>query len=260
MEYFVYEFQTFMLIFSRIAGLIFSAIMYDSSSFPGQAKLGFIFFLTIVLFPMVNEYVVDIPKEPVLYAMAAVSEALIGVAIGLSITIAFSVFQLAGQFFTVQMGFGASEVFDPMSQISLPLMGQYLYIVFMLVFLALRGHVYVLQEIFVSFDLLSIDKLMNGTFLKSPYGLIATVGNLFLIGIRISIPIMGTLLLISISLGLLAKAAPQMNLLLIGFPISISVGFILLFILLPVMIEFISDYIDQVFARTWNLIMEISNG
>lgn len=241
-------------------GILLTATFFSSQSITIQAKLGFVFFVTIVIFPMVVGLLPPVPEDIIHFAFLAIGEGVIGASLGVCITISFSVFQLAGQFFTIQMGFGASEVFDPMSQISLPLMGQYLYLIFVLVFLSLNGPALILKEVFHSFELINFQNLVNWKIVSSDLGLVKIFGNLFMIGLRISIPIIGTLLLISITLGLLGKAAPQMNLLMIGFPISITTGFIIILLLLPGIISFIGYYIDVVFSNLWFLMLEINNG
>jgi flagellar biosynthetic protein FliR len=158
------------------------------------------------------------------------------------------------------MGFGASEVFDPMSQIELPIIGQYLYILAILVFLSLQGPALIIQAVYHSFELVTFTNFLNGQFIESPYGIVSLFAQMFVVALRISMPIIGTLLLISVCLGLLAKAAPQMNLLMVGFPLSIGVGLIMILILLPGLTEFIRAYIDQMFQNIWFLMQEINNG
>lgn len=260
MEYFVLNFQKFMLIFSRIMGLMFTASFYESDSIPNMAKLGLTFFITAVIFPIVYPFVPEFPQNFLGYSFVAIGEALIGVTIGLCITIAFSVFQLAGQYFTVQMGFGASEVFDPMSQISIPLIGQYLYIIAILVFLALRGPLLIIQELYYSYQFVSFSSLLKIDIFNSPYSVLSFFIESFAVALRISLPIVATLLLVSVSMGLLAKAAPQMNLLMVGFPVSILVSFIILIITLPIFVEFVVNYFDEIFKSIFLMMKGMKNG
>jgi flagellar biosynthetic protein FliR len=259
LEFFVFNFQKFMLVFARLMGLILTAPFFSSTSNPARVKLALSFVVSAVVFPMVYEFLPQVPDNLVFYGMMAAGEGLIGAAMGFLIRLAFSVYQLAGQFFTVQMGFGASEVFDPMSQISLPLMGQFLYLVAVMVFITMSGPLFVIKEIYASFELVTFDKFMLGPFIESEYGLISMFVKMFLVALRIAIPIIGTLLLVSITMGLLAKAAPQMNLLMIGFPISITVAFIILVIVLPGMVTFFGDLMYSLFEDIWKLMLEVSD-
>lgn len=256
MEYFVLNFQKFMLVFARILGLVLIAPFFSSTMINTRAKLGFVFFISIVIFPLVYKFIPDIPANMIEYSFIAIVEGMVGIIIGFCLTLSFSAYQLAGQFFTVQMGFGASEVFDPMSQISIPLMGQYLYLIAILVFLSLHGPILIIKEIFSSFELINVTNFIKNSIVEPSYGIIATFTDMFMIALKMSFPILGTLLLVSVTMGLLAKAAPQMNLLMIGFPISITVGFIIIILVLPGLIIFFSDYIEEMFSRIWFLMLE----
>ena len=238
-------------------GLVFTAPFFSSGTISTRVKLAFIFLITIVIFPLIYSFIPEVPLNMIEYGLIAILEGLIGVIIGFCLTISFSAYQLAGQFFTIQMGFGASEVFDPMSQISIPLMGQYLYLVAILVFISLHGPVFIIREIYSSFELVNASTFIREAIIEPTYGIFALFKRMFFIALRMSLPIVGTLLLVSITMGLLAKAAPQMNLLMIGFPISITVGFIILILLLPGLIIFFTDYIEEVFKYIWFLMLDL---
>lgn len=259
MDFFVYHFLKFMLVFSRILGLYFTVTFFSSESIPDQIRLGLVFFTTAAIYPMVSEFIGVVPENLVFYSFKAIGEGLIGVAIGFAISISMTCFQLAGQFFTVQMGFGASEVFDPMSQISLPLMGQYIYMIFTLIFMLLNGPALIIGSIYNSFELVNMTDLLKISVIESKFGFVALFTNLFYIALKIALPIIGTLLMVSITMGLLAKAAPQMNLLMIGFPISISVGFITLLLMGPILVNLMVNFIDFIFSNMWNMMLEINS-
>jgi flagellar biosynthetic protein FliR len=249
-----------MLVFARMMGLMLTSTFYESDSIINQVKLGLTFFVTAVMFPVVFDNIPEVPQDIVQYGLIAIGEGLIGATIGICITISFSVYQLAGQYFTVQMGLGASEVFDPMSQISLPLMGQYLYLVAIMVFLAIKGPLIIIYELYYSYGLVTIESLTNGVIINSPYGIVGIFSSMFLVALRISLPIVASLLLVSISMGLLAKAAPQMNLLMIGFPISIGVSFAIIILLLPLFVEFVDNYMNETFNSLYLLMKEMKVG
>ncbi len=251
------NFQKFMLVFSRILGLILVVPFFSSKMINTRAKLGLVFFITIVIFPLVYKFIPEIPENMVEYSFIAIVEGMVGIIIGFCLTLSFSAYQLAGQFFTIQMGFGASEVFDPMSQISIPLMGQYLYLIAILVFLSMHGPVLIIREIYSSFELINVSNFIKNSIIEPTYGIIATFSDMFMVALRMSFPIMGTLLLVSVTMGLLAKAAPQMDLLMIGFPISITVGFIILILILPGLVIFFNDYVEDMFSKIWFLMLEL---
>jgi len=184
-------------------------------------------------------------------------EAIIGIIIGFFLTIIFATFSTAGQFFSLQMGFGASETFDPLAQIENPLMGQYFNLVSMLVFLVVGGF----WELFLggfwrSVQSLNILALVEGR--EPVVGLLASgLSRLFMDAVVISLPILGTLFLVSLTTGLISKAAPQINILSEGFPISILTAFLLIFASLPFMTEAFAHVIDSGFVSLQDLYARI---
>lgn len=172
------------------------------------------------------------------FVLLLVGEAMIGVITGFYISIIFSAFSTAGQFFAFQMGFSASEVYDSLSQVENPLMGQYLNLIAMLVFLQNQWF----QKLFLgglvsSFKSLTAFSLVNGTETLARF-MMKGLTELFADALMIAFPLMGTLLLITICMGILSRAAPQMNLLSEGFPIMIMLSFFIIMALMPDLVDF----------------------
>jgi flagellar biosynthetic protein FliR len=158
------------------------------------------------------------------------------------------------------MGFGASQVYDPMAQVEIPLMGQFLNIIAMFVFLIAGGF----QKLFLVGILRSFQVMTASDLITSRESIIdliiGSLTTLFQQALIISFPILGTLLLISVTMGLLAKAAPQMNLLMLGFPIQIGVAFMMIMVTLPLLMEAFSRVIDASFLEILRLFADIERG
>ena len=131
--------RLFLLVFFRIIAMVELAPLLSSSSIPQMAKVGLSLFVAATVFPTVLASHYPIPVNVVDYGLLVLGEVAIGLLLGFIMNLIFSAFQLAGQFFSLQMGFGASEVFDPLSQIEIPLMGEFLSLVAMLVFISMSG-------------------------------------------------------------------------------------------------------------------------
>jgi flagellar biosynthetic protein FliR len=191
------------------------------------------------------------------FVLLLIGEGIIGIIIGFYMTIIFSAFSTAGQFFSLQMGFGASETFDPLSQVENPLMGQYLNLVSMLIFVTIGGfHQLFLGGFWRSVQTINIISLIEGR--ESVVTMMASsLSRLFLDAIIISLPILGTLFLTSLTTGLISKAAPQINILSEGFPVSISVAFVLIFASLPFMTEAFVRVLDSGFNNIKILYIQI---
>lgn len=194
------------------------------------------------------------------YIFALIGEALIGILMGFYISIIFSVFSTAGQFFAFQMGFSASEVYDSLSQVENPLMGQYLNLIAMLVFMQNRWF----QRLFAgglvtSFQSVNMFSLFDNTSTLAQF-MMGSLTSLFKDALIIALPLMGTLFLINVTMGILSKAAPQMNLLSEGFPILMLTAFFVITILLPDFCDFFISSFQRGFRNIERLFVSLGGG
>lgn len=237
----------FFLIFARIFALLSVAPLVGSEAVPVPARVGLTLMISFVVFP-----VTQMPVPPDLglgFLLLLVGEVFLGLIYGFMIQLVYAAFQTAGQFFSLQMGLSASMVFDPISQEEVPILGQFFNLGAMFLFLSTDA----IQKLFLggvkySFQMISaLDIARNRDNWLGFMG--KGIGTLFQQALILSFPIMGTLLLVSISMGLLAKAAPQMNLLMLGFPISIAVALLIMFLVMPFLLEMFTALIDNAFRE-----------
>jgi flagellar biosynthetic protein FliR len=258
-----------LLIAVRALAMIETAPLLSSDSIPQVAKIALAGFAAFAVLPagtlqdsslpVVRGWVLSGGEEAfdLGFVFLLIGEAFIGIIIGFFLNLIFAAFSTAGQFFSLQMGFGASETFDPLSQIENPLMGQYLNLVAMLVFLSVKGF----QQLFLmgfqhSIQSISVISLVEGR--ETITAMVAAgLSRLFVDAIIIAMPVLGTLFLTSLSTGLISKAAPQINILSEGFPISITIAFILIFATLPFMMEAFSRVVEAAFTTIENLYIQI---
>jgi flagellar biosynthetic protein FliR len=237
--------QLFLLVFVRILAIVELAPLLSSGGVPQIAKIGLSFFTAVVVFPSVYATGYPIPGSALEYILLLMGEALIGILVAFFLVIIYSAFNMAGEFFSLQMGFGASQVFDPLAQIEIPIMGQFINSIAMFIFILVNGF----QKLFLYGILGSFKAVRAIDFVTHRDAVFQTMAgslpNLFQTSLVIAFPILGTLLLVSVSMGLLAKAAPQMNLLTMGFPITITVAFITIFLTLPFLVEAMSNIVSQ---------------
>ncbi len=248
----------FFLLFARIMALVEIAPLLSSGSVPQIAKIGLALMTSILVLPGVAAAGYPIPDNGLSYAFLVVGEIMLGIIMGFFLVVIFTAFQVAGQFFSLQMGFGASEVYDPLAQIEIPLMGQYINLMAMFVFVSVGGF----QKLFYTGVLQSFKVARAYDFLTQRDYLfnfmLSSIGGIFSQALIISLPILGVLMLESITMGLLAKAAPQMNLLMMGFPISIAVAFLVILLTLPFMVESFSIVVDNGFAQIADFLTNIA--
>ena len=233
----------YLLIFVRCFALIMTLPLFSTRAVSRIAKIALAGYMSFFLMGSAdlsayNSFLGEDGAFSLFYIMLLIGEGFIGIIIGFYITIIFAAFSTAGQFTAFQMGFSAASTYDAMAQVENPLMGQFFNFIAMLVFMQNQWF----QRLFLG-GLTSSFKTLTAISIAECHNSLVTfmlkgLSKLFTDAMIIALPIMGTLLLITVCTGLLSKAAPQMNLLSEGFPIMILTAFLLIMLLLPSMSDF----------------------
>jgi len=235
----------FFLVFARIFAMVSVAPLLSSTAVPGVARAAFTLLCTVVVFPTMVP--AAMPPDSLSYILLLIGEILIGLIFGFIIQLVYASFQTAGQLFSMQMGFSASMVFDPISQEEVPVLGQFFNLGSMYLFITSQG----LQKLFLGGVEHSFRGISAAGFATHREDFlsyfISSIGMLLQQAFMLAIPIIGVLFLVSLTMGLLAKAAPQMNLLMMGFPISISVALVMIFVVMPFLLEGFMAFVDNAF-------------
>jgi len=215
----------FFLTVIRISGIIFTAPVFGSEIISARIKLFLSILLGILIFPFVT--LVDLSKaNNLLIILIIIKELLIGIATGLIARFIFVGVQFGGQIIGTQMGFGIVNVLDPQNNSSISLVAQFQNIIMILFFLSIGGHLYIIQAILKSFEMIPLGVFV---FNKESYIFIVTIfSKIFLTALKITAPIFVTLLVTQIVLGIMGRLVPQLNILIIGFPIQIAAGLIVI--------------------------------
>ena len=255
----------FLLIFARIFAMLLVLPMFSMRSASRVAKVALAGYIAFFIFGTCDlsyylPYIAQDGSFSMEYFLILIGEVLIGIILGFFITMIFSAFSTAGQFLAFQMGFSAASSYDSLSQVENPLMGQFFNLIAMLVFM--QTHWF--QKLFLQGLVTSFSSLNAISIVKSTESIVKFVilglSSLFVDALVISLPVMGSLFLISICTGLLTKAAPQMNLLSEGFPIMIMLAFVIIAFILPDMIDFFVISFEKGFADLFDFFKNVSGG
>ena len=229
--------QLFLMIFLRVGAIILSVPVFDSRNIPVLFKAGLVFSITLMLFPILKLEDIPIYLEILPFTIGVFREICLGFIIGLSVKFIFSGIQLAGQFTGVQMGFGMARVLDPQTGSQVSLMGQFNFILAMLIFLAINAHHWFFYGIVESFKLIPpMNFQFNYSLLEN---LVRYSTNMFIIAIKLGAPIMISLLLTSVALGLITRTVPQMHVMIVAMPVKIIIGLMFLAFSLPYLASFL---------------------
>lgn len=255
----------FLLIFARIFAMLLVLPMFSMRSASRVAKVALAGYMAFFIFGTCDlsyylPYIAQDGSFSMEYFLILIGEVLIGIILGFFITMIFSAFSTAGQFLAFQMGFSAASSYDSLSQVENPLMGQFFNLIAMLVFM--QTHWF--QKLFLQGLVTSFSSLNAISIVQSTESIVKFVmsglSSLFVDALVISLPVMGSLFLISICTGLLTKAAPQMNLLSEGFPIMIMLAFVIITFILPDMIDFFVRSFEKGFADLFDFFKNVSGG
>ena len=215
---------------TRILGMIASAPLFGHASVPTRAKV----ILGVLVAMIVAPNLPPMPAvEPTSWAglLILVQELLVGLAMGFSMRLVFAAIEYAGELASATMGFGFASFFDPATQGRSNAISQFMSMVATMAFLAVNAHLVLLAALTESFISLPI----SATPLSSvaPLELARLGSRIFSAGLQIALPILAALLIVNVALGILTRAAPQLNIFGIGFPITLGVGMLTISVVLP---------------------------
>lgn len=255
----------YLLIFVRIFAILMTLPLFSMRSVPRTAKIALAGYMSCFIlftndFSQYNFIMQGDGVASLEFVLIAIGEGVIGIIMGFYVTIIFGAFSSAGQFIAFQMGFSAASTYDSLAQVENPLMGQFFNFAAMLVFLQSKWF----QKLFLTGLTASFNSI-NAVSLASCQEhivrfLLSGLTKLFANALVISLPIMGTLMLITVCTGLLSKAAPQMNLLSEGFPIMILTAFFVIFEMIPSLIDFFNRAFSNGFTDIQNFFISVSGG
>ncbi|CAG4882188.1 flagellar export pore protein [Georgfuchsia toluolica] len=217
---------------ARILALIATVPVLGNEVIPARFKIALGLLITIIIAPLAGP-----PQAVELWSGSGmailVQQIAIGTAMGFTMRIVFAMVDLAGELTGLQMGLGFASFFDPQNAADTALISQYLGIMMTLIFLGTNSHLLVIATLTESFQVLPIsaDPLGSALWLT----LVQWGGKTFSIGLMLALPILAALLIANLALGILTRAAPQLNIFSIGFPITLLLGFAVLLLVLPQM-------------------------
>ena len=238
------QFVFYLLIYSRVFGLLQSAPVFQNKSISGFLRSGLALFVALVVFPLVTNFTNLRVTSISQFLFLVMQELLIGLTIGYILNLAFTGIQLAGSFIETPMGLGMVNVIDPQYGGQIPIIGQIFQLAALWLFLLVNGHHLLFDFLLMTYKLLPISKAININ--AGAAMILQAFGGIFWLGLQIAIPIMGVLFLTDIGLGVLSRLIPQINVFIISFPVKIFMGLVLILFSLPVFLRWLAQFFSSV--------------
>jgi flagellar biosynthetic protein FliR len=241
-----------MLIFLRVAAIVFSAPVLDTQTIPAVFKAGLALSVSILLLPAVDATVSVRDLSLLTFVIGVLSEVAIGVTIGLSVKLLFAGIQLAGQIVGYQMGFAVANVIDPATSAQIPILAQFYNLTAMLVFLAINAHHVFFSALVDSYTILPplsmhINPQLVGMMMR-------LAANMFVVAIKVGAPLIAVMLMVSVALGLVARTVPQIHIFIVAMPLKIVIGLVFMLTVSPYLTAFLIDLFSSYQVTLFDLI------
>lgn len=237
------EVGVFLAILLRLSLVFFLLPVFGGQQIPNAVKAGFSISLSVFFFFVLHRTVTPLPFEPLLLVLAVLGELAFAVVLALSMMLVFAAFQFAGELIGFQMGLGFAQVADPESGTQMMIFSRWFQLVAVLLLLSLNGHHIILKAIAESFETVPIGSfaLSHVTYVR----MMALAGYMFVVAIKIAAPVMVVLMLMHVAMGLMAKFSPQVNILMVSFPITILLGLVFMVFSVSVWVPSIERFLGK---------------
>ncbi len=244
---------TFLWPLIRISAMIAAAPIFSSRQTPRRLRVGIALLLSFMLMPL-------IPQPPVVEMFSsealliAAQQVLIGLAMGFVMQMVFGALVFGGQALAYSMGLGFASMMDPQNGVQVPVLAQYYIILSTLLFLILNGHLFMIETLAQSFYTLPV--AVDGITRANLRDIVLWASHMFTAGLLMALPAIAALLLVNLGMGIITRAAPQLNIFAVGFPMTMMIGFILMWATLPNVFDKFSELVNEalIFIRTLVLV------
>ncbi|MBU6081050.1 MULTISPECIES: flagellar biosynthetic protein FliR [Allobacillus] len=245
-----------LLIVARLAGFFMMTPFFSYRNIPMPVRIGLVMFLAWIMYFTIEIPVFFLNGQ---FFLLLVKEVTVGLMIGLLAYIILSAIQIAGGFIDFQMGFAIANIVDPQTGAQSPIIGQYLYIFALLFLVATNAHHLLIDGIFYSYEFIGFYDMIPIGDQSFPIFILDSFAHMFMLAFQMSIPVVGSLFLVDIALGMIARTVPQVNVFVVGLPLKIFVAFVMILIFLGFYVMLLRGLFETMFQMMRQL-MQLMGG
>ena len=225
----------------RLLGLLFIAPIFSSNMFLVRYKMILALWLSLAVAPGLLESI-EVPNNILWFGFILLKELIIGGILGFFISLIFMILRVSAELFSIQIGLGFSQMFDPIRQAEVSLVGNFFYLISVLLFISIGGLHYSLKIVVQSYKLLPLINYSDHVDLIHHTVWYYFI-NMFRLAMQFALPIVAVSILLTIILAIVGKVAPQSNILILGLPLQYSLGILMMFLLMPFILELFREVI-----------------
>jgi flagellar biosynthetic protein FliR len=229
----------FLLVLVRAGAMLLTLPFFGSAQVPPLAKAGLALSVALVMAPVVAVPAQAVPRGTGDFLLVVGGEVLIGAILGLAVRMLMTAVQIMGQLIGFQMGFAVANVLDPVSGVQASVLAQFAFLITILAMFTVNAHHYFFRAIADSFALAPVGQLDLSRDLFQQ--VMNAASRMFSLAVRLGAPVIAALLFTDVIMGILAKTVPQMNILMVGFPIKITVGMFFLGLTMTLIVPMLAD-------------------
>ncbi len=240
------NFDYALLLFLRVSGLVWPSPIFGRRTVPSLVKIIFICslsFIFLLTFPAPEDGIVY--GTVLEYILVCVKELLFGLAMGFVTTFFFNLVYSAGQIMDMQIGFGIVSVYDIQNNSQVPVMGNILNIVLVIVFFCVNGHLKLIAILHATFSKIPIGHVMLSVDFVTV--MLEVFSLTFVLAIMVAMPILAAGIILEVAMGVLIRSVPQMNMFVVGIPVKILVGLLILLMSMPIFVNFSNTIFTEMF-------------
>jgi flagellar biosynthetic protein FliR len=247
--------DVFLLVLVRMTGLFVIAPIFGRRNIPTYFKIGFSFFIALILVNTTAIQPVQYDGSILAYVLLVTREFIVGLSIGFVSYMVFTAIYVAGEIIDMQIGFGIVNVIDPISNIQVPITSNIYFILSMLLLFSVNGHHVIIKALFDSFSTLPLGTSVFDASLTD--GLMKLFTTVFMTGFKIAAPIVAAILVTDIALGVISRMVPQLNIFVIGMPLKIFMGILIILITIPIFMTIMDFIFKTMDTSMLNFIKEL---
>ncbi|MGE5314767.1 MAG: flagellar biosynthetic protein FliR [Acidobacteriota bacterium] len=257
MEFYISQFVVWLLIFVRVMTVFSTAPLLGHASVPSMVKVGVSILMAYILLTAHGRApFADVSAQLNLGTLVifVLKEIIVGISIGYALSMVMAGVQFAGYLIASDMGLAMANIFNPELNEQVPVIGQLMNIVAMLIFLLIDGHLFLIESLKASFDLIPLASL-SGIFSQGFMNTIVHLtGAVFVIAVKIAAPVMAAMFLSTIGLGILSRVVPQMQVFVFSMGLKVGVGLLMLAGTVPMYVFIIKKILEQFEVQTYTLL------
>jgi len=229
----------------RISAMFSAAPVFGARMVPVKVRAALALVMALMMTPLVAQDLVPVNPFSSQGLAVAAQQILIGLAMGFTLQLVFAAIVVAAQSIAMSMGLGFANAVDPQNGVQVPVVAQYYLTLATLMFLALNGHLILVQLLVDSFHSLPIGEI---GLTQADFWMVASWGGRMFAGaVAIALTAMASLLLVNLAFGVMSRAAPQLNIFGVGFPVMMLTGFVIIMLSVPGMTPHVSNLMQDAF-------------